>query len=214
MKRQVSVLLVILTTALARSQAPVSTRVARLGGIAGETGMVASLNRLVTVYSDNTIRVQSGTDLKWKIVEHSGPVSFEVKDEEMKRTQDNVPLAVAHDFSFCDALNQVDISRTVDRGILSILPKGALIKATERLSDNVTLVVYAESDSPVRYGIRVAMFQSKLAHKYSIVGEDTVTIDGNYCGMQSLGGNYRLILVDEPAGSSDFSAAFVYALRP
>ena len=186
----------------------------KVGGIAGEDGMFASLNRLITMHSDKNIRAEFGANSKWQLVDHSGPVSFELKGDSMERSEDNVPLAVAHDFEFCDALNQVDISSTIDKGLVSALPQSARVKAVESIGEKLTLLVYAIGDNPVRYTVRVALVQYDGAHKYSILGADTVSADGNFCGMHSLVGGYRVILMDEPSGSSDFSAAYVYILKP
>lgn len=190
-----------------------ASHLAKVGAVAGEAGMFASLNRLITMHSDKSVRAQYGTTGKWQFIEHSGPVSFELKGNSMVRSQDSVPLAVAHDFELCDALNQVDISSTTDKGLVSVLPKGARIKATESVSEKLTLVVYAATDNPVKYAVHLALVQNDEDHKFSKVADDTVSVDGNYCGLQALVGGYRVILLDEPAGSSDFSAAYVYRLK-
>jgi hypothetical protein len=214
MNRALGVLLVLLFCMSAMPQNPGESRLTKVGGIAGEAGMFASSNRLITIHSDGSIRAQFGANGKWQVIDHSGPVSFELKGDAMRKSQDSVPLAVAHDFGFCDALNQVDISSTIDKGLRSTLPKNARVKATESIRDKLTLLVYASGSDSVRYPLRLALVQNDGEHKYSVVGEDSISTDGNYCGMQSLVGGYRVILVDEPAGSSDFSAAYVYMLRP
>jgi hypothetical protein len=140
-------------------------------------------------------------------------VSLRVRGETLQRTQTKIPLALAHDFQFCDAFDQIDISRSVDKGILSILPKDAKIKSAETLGNRLTFVVYATSNSPVAYPIRVAMFEGDATHGFAVVGTDSVSSDGNYCGVQTIGRNYRAILVNEPAGSSDSSAVYLYLLK-
>jgi hypothetical protein len=132
----------------------------------------------------------------------------------MTQTTDKIPLAAAHEFALCDPLNQIDISSTVDRRIISILPKNSKIKSVEVLSDRVTFAVYTEPASPTRYGVKVMMVETTTPKSAREIGSDTVPSDGFYCGIQSLGGNLYAILLDEPSGSSDFTAAYVYSLRP
>jgi hypothetical protein len=198
----------------ASSQTPIPNHVVRIGAIAGESGVFASLNRLITMYSDGTIRAQFGVESKWQAIDHTGSVSFEVKEVNLRRSQDNVPLAVAHEFDLCDPLNQIDLSTTVDKNLALLLPKGSRIKAVEDTGHGLTLVIFATNDERVRYETRLALIESGQGHTYSTVGKSTVSTVGNYCGMRSLGDEYRAILIDEPAGSSDFSAAYIYALKP
>jgi len=215
MKKVSSLLVILICTALGWAQAAPSTnQLLKIGSVAGEAGIFASLNSLITVYSEGSIRAQFGDSPKWQPVDHSGPVSFEIKDEHLRRSQDNVPLAVAHEFDFCDALNQVNISTTVDKAIVLLLPKGSKIKAAEEINERLSLIVYSSASEPVRYDIHVALFKKSSAHSYSIIGTDTISTNGSYCGMRSFGEQYRAIFVDEPAGSSDFSAAYFYELRP
>lgn len=214
MKRRTGILLIIIAAAFANSQAPASSNLVRVGGISAENGVFGLQDRLITAYTDQTISVEFGSDSKRQFLHHSGSASFEVKGESMQWVQNNIPLTLAHEFQFCDSLNQVDISMRVDKEILLILPKNAKIKSTEDLSDNRTLVVYAEPDSRVIYKISMALVQGKLAQKYTMIGNDTVSSYGNFCGTQALTQNLRAILVDEPAGSSDFSAIYIYAIKP
>jgi hypothetical protein len=59
----------------------------------------------------------------------------------MRRVKDVVPAAVAHEFQFCDSLDQVSIS--VEDGIRALLPKGAKVKSTEKLLDGRVLIAYS-----------------------------------------------------------------------
>ena len=212
MKTGIGALFIIVCAALATPQAPTSNRVVRIGGISGEIGTFALSQGMITVYSDKSISVQFGTNPKRQYLEYSESVSFEVKGESMRRSQDKIPLALPRDFEFCDPLNQVNLPG--ERKMRLALPKNARIKTIEELSDKRTLVVYSASDNHVAYEIRLVLLQSDTAQKYTIIGGDNVSKDGTYCGIQTMDGDHRVVLVDEPSGSSDFSAVYVYALKP
>ncbi len=210
-KTRIALIVALLSSATAQSTAP--QRLVRIGGIAGEIGLLAFADGRISVYADKTIRIQFAPNPKWKILDHSGSASFEVSGESLRRTKDTLSLAVAKDFQFCDPLNQVDISSTVDKSVSLVLPANSKIKSKEDLRDDLTLVVYSAPNGKVRYDVQVALLQG-TSEKQAIVGVGTVSSDGNYCGTESLGGSYRAILIDEPRGSSDFSAAYIYEIRP
>jgi hypothetical protein len=212
--KRLAIISIVFVSMLAESQSPQSGGLTRIGGIAGENGTFGSVNRLVAMYSDVNIRVQVGNSEKWQLVDHTDSVSYEVTSNDMRRSQDNVPVAVAHDYQFCDPLNQVDISATVDKELSRALPKGAKVKAVENLGRGVFLVAFAASEQPVRYEIRLALLRNSTGGKFKRLDMDTVSVDGSYCGMQTLVEGYRAIFVNEPAGSSDSSAAYFYHVTP
>jgi hypothetical protein len=211
--RRNAALIATLASLFATAQAPTPTRLLRIGGIAGESGIFASSDDQVTMYSNGDIYTWSGAGSKRQLIVVSGSISLMVKGETLQRSQTKIPLALAHDFQLCDAFDQIDISRSIDKGISSILPKYAKIKSAETLGNGLTFVVYATADSTATYPIRAAMIEGDAIHGYAIVGIDSVSSDGNYCGVQTIGRNYRAILVNEPAGSSDASAVYLYLLK-
>jgi hypothetical protein len=217
MKRRFSVLLIMVTAAFASSQKPASNSLVRVGGISAENGEFAMQDALITAYTDQTIGVEFGPNPKRQFLGHSGSASFEVKGESMQRVQNHIPVTLAHEFQLCDSFNQIDRSN-VDTTIVSALPKNAKVKSTEDLIDGRILVVYTvpdnSNDSLIGYKIMVSLLKADPAQGYSVVGSDTVTSYGFYCGIQALTKNLRTILVNEPAGSSDFSAVYIYALKP
>jgi hypothetical protein len=211
-----SLLLIIVAAGLSRAQVPAPNSLVRVGDISAENGVFAMQDGLITAYTDQTISVESGPNSKRQFLDHHGSASFEVKGESMRRVQNNIPLSFAHEFQLCDSVNQ--ISRVVDKEILLVLAKDAKIKSTEDLSDDRILVVYTVPDNSDEaydgYKIMVSLLKANPTQKYSIVGSDTVTKYGSLCGTQALTQNLRAILVDEPAGSSDSSVVYVYAIKP
>src|ERR1019366_8025286 len=181
---RLAIVSVILVSMLAKSQAPQSGGLTRIGGIAGENGEFGAVNRLVTMYSEGSIRAQVGKNQRWQTIDHTDSASFEVKGDGLRRAQDVVPAAVAHDYQFCDLLNQVDISATIDKELRSVLPKGAKVKAAENLGNGAFLVAFAASDTPVRYDLRLVLLLSNAGGKFKLFDTDTVSVDGSYCGMQ------------------------------
>lgn len=201
-----------LFTAMAgRSQAPKSNDLMKLGGIAAENGEIAILNTLVTAYSSRNIRASAGKLVTFNIVGNDGrPVSYEIKTTGMQRVKDTVPAAVAHEFQLCDSLDQ--ISMPIENGIRALLPKGAKIKSTEKLLDGRILLAYSEpSDEHYRLVLSLVDGTADIGH--TTVGEEIISGYGDYCGMQSITKDIRAVLVNEPSGSSDFSAAYFFALR-
>src|ERR1700721_3511882 len=95
-------------TVVSKAQTPGASQLLGVGGIAAENGGFAFLNNLITAYSAGNIRVIQGTGERWSDVQIAGKsVSYELKDLSMKRVPDNVPIAVAHEFQFCDSFDQV-----------------------------------------------------------------------------------------------------------
>jgi hypothetical protein len=213
MKRWATLVAIVLIAPLVGAQAIASYSLTKVGGIAGENGVFASQDGLITVYSDQTVRVQYGSDPKWKFIDNTGNVSFGFKEGVMKRVPDTIPLAAAHEFAFCDPLNQVDVWKTMDSGVGSLLPKGSRMKATESLGESYLLVVYATNASTSRYDLRFALMKGNNTEKYRLIRSDIVSAGGSYCGIQSIGENYRVIMTDEPTGSSDFSVEYVFAVK-
>jgi len=180
-------------------------------GIAAENGEFAFLNDLITAYSGGNIRFVQGAGEKWNYVQIAGKsASFEVKNLSMRSVSDNVPIGIAHEFSFCDSFDQV--SRPVDSAFRAVLPKGAKVKAEEDYGDGQTLVIYTVPVAD-HYLIDFTLIESTAGKGYSVVGTVPVSEYGDYCGMQAVTREIRAVMVDEPAGSSDYSAVYLFAVR-
>jgi len=181
----------------------------RVCGLAGENGVIALQGDTISMFSDENIRVQEATGGDWKLqTKNSGGVSLRIAGSHWKRVQNHLPVSAAHGPLFCDRLNQVDISST-DSKLSRALPKGAKVKVVSH-RDNSFLVVYSTSGAAVRYDVRVALLEPSSSGDYLLIQTDTATEDGSFCGMQSLDDGHYIILADEPSGSSDFLAVYVY----
>ena len=193
------------------AQTPKASRLVKIGGIAAENGEFAFLNDLITAYSGGNIRFVQGAGEKWNYVQIAGKsASFEVKNLSMRSVSDNVPIGIAHEFSFCDSFDQV--SRPVDSAFRAVLPKGAKVKAEEDYGDGQTLVIYTVPVAD-HYLIDFTLIESTAGKGYSVVGTVPVSEYGDYCGMQAVTREIRAVMVDEPAGSSDYSAVYLFAVR-
>jgi hypothetical protein len=203
-------LLVAVSSALA-AQAT-QTRLQKLVGIAAEDGIVALDGNKLSVFSTANIRIQDPTSLQWKLAEKkSGAVSVGVDGTRWQELPSPLPISTAYSFAFCDPLNQVDVRASNNR-IRSVLPAGAKVKSLVRVSDDLSLVVYSTSTNTVRYDVRVGVVQNRASNGYSLINDDLATDAGNFCGVQQANGDVFLVFADEPSGSSDFSAVYIYAL--
>lgn len=203
-------LLVAVSSALA-AQAT-QTRLQKLVGIAAEDGIVALDGNKLSVFSRANIQIQDPTSLQWKLAEKkSGAVSVGVDGTRWQELPSPLPISTAYGFAFCDPLNQVDV-RASDNRIRSVLPAGAKVKSLVRVSDDLSLVVYSTSTNTVRYDVRVGVVQNRVSSGYSLINDDLATDAGNFCGVQQGNGDVFLVFADEPSGSSDFSAVYIYAL--
>jgi len=198
-------------TVVSKAQTPGASQLLRVGGIAAENGGFAFLNNLITAYSAGNIRVIQGTGERWSDVQIAGKsVSYELKDLSMKRVPDNVPIAVAHEFQFCDSFDQV--SRPVDAAFRAVLPQDAKVKAVEDYGDGLTLAIYSVP-SRDHYLIDFSLIESTASNRYSVISTVPVSEYGDYCGIQAITREMRAILVDEPSGSSDYSAVYLFAIQ-
>ncbi|MGO8757853.1 MAG: hypothetical protein ACLQG3_06985 [Terracidiphilus sp.] len=210
MKRRLAALSILLFVTCATSQKPASNGLVRLGGISAENGEFALSDELITAYSDGDVWVESGAGQRELLQYKGGPVSFEIQNGTLGRAQQNPPLTLAHEFQFCDRLDQVSLS--YEKGIVAVLPEGAKVKSTEDLIDGRTFVVYTVPGRE-HYAIMVALLRADRAQIYALLESDEVTTFGDYCGKQAMAQGIRAILVDEPAGSSDSSTVYFFALK-
>ena len=167
--KSASVCLVLFAAILGKSQTTTPTRLIYVGGVAGETGTFGFMNRLVTIYSDGNVRAQFGGTPNWQLIDHANSASFQLQGQEMRTTTESVPMSAAHEFPFCDALNQVNISSTVNEKLLLALPRQSRIKTAENLGNEAAfLVVYAASDAPIRYETRISLLRRDPGGKYVV----------------------------------------------
>ena len=202
----------VVTMAASVAQAPVGNQVVRIGGVAAEDSEFAFSDNTVTAYSDGNIRNIQGDGDRWKIDAITGKsISYTVKTQSMKVVSGTTPLLHAHEFQFCDQFDQV--SRPVDAALRAVLPKDAKVKEEEDYGDGRTLVVYTVPGED-HYWIELSVIDSTKGGGYSLVGKAPATEDGFYCGVQAMTREIRAVLVDEPAGSSNYSAVYFFVIRP
>lgn len=183
----------------------------KIGGIAAENGEFAFLKNLITAYSGGNIRFIQGEGEKWNYAQIAGKsASFEVKNLSMRMVSYSVPIGMAHEFQFCDSFDQV--SRPADAAFRAVLPKGAKLKAEEDYADGRTLVIYSVPGED-HYRLDLSLIESTAGKRYSVLGTVSVTKYGDYCGMQAITREIRAVMVDEPAGSSNYSAVYLVAIR-
>lgn len=204
----------LLILALYSSPAPqiVRPQLKKIVGLAAEDGVVAIRGNTLSVFSTGNIRVQDQTNQQWKMADKKADaVSVRVSDTRWRQLPNPLPISTAFGFAFCDPLNQVDIQAT-DSIVQSVLPPGAKVKSLVHVSDGLTVVVYAASNNTVRYDIRVALLKNEKTGGYSLLEDDLATDAGNFCGVHRGDGKVFFVFADEPSGSSDFSAVYVYGI--
>jgi hypothetical protein len=182
-------------------------------GISAENGIFALSGQILSAFSSGDILLWSPENPQGNLTKKKfGVVSLRVHDLEWEQIRNPLPMTSAHGLALCDHLNQIDIHST-DSKVQSVLPAGARVKSLLFVSDDLTLVVYSVSGKPVTYDIRVGLLEHKGAGEYSLLDDDLATDAGNFCGVQTGQGNHFFVFADEPAGSSDSSAVFVYGVR-
>lgn len=195
----------------ARAQSTRPVHLVKVGSIAGDSGVFAILNGLVTMYSNGSLRTQNGADARWNL---AGPgtkyLSFSINRGKMTATDDKVPLAATHGFAMCDPLNQINLANTADEDLLRLLPKNAKIKSVDGANTPLAFVVYSTGTSTIRYDTDVALVRHTDGGKYTLLSSAIVSHEGSYCGMEEIGADYRALLIDEPSGSSDFSVVYLF----
>jgi hypothetical protein len=94
----------------------------------------------------------------------------------------------------------------------SALRPSAKIKSVLLFDPQLTAVVYTTPGDEVPFVIRIALVRGEPKTGYSVVDDDLATEFGTYCGARLGGPGVLYVFADEPAGSSDSSAVYVYAL--
>jgi len=183
-----------------------------IGGISAENGEFSFIGDRVTAFSDRDISVWRGADGKREFVTaDGGAIAFEVRETGLVNVTGNVSSASAHEFQLCDSFDQ--IARWIDDDIRAALPADAKVKAREELVDERILVAYSKPGTD-HYVLMLSLFERAPNNRYTLVGTETASQYGEYCGMQVLTAKIWAMLVDEPAGSSDSSAVYFFAIQP
>lgn len=199
-------------TGTTSAQTPKAKALTTIGGISAENGEFALVGNRVTAYSDKDIFLWQGANGKPGLVTAGGgSLTFEVRESGLVNVTGNVSSASAHEFELCDSFDQ--ISRPVDDDIRTALPAGAKVKAREEMIDGRVLVAYSKPGID-HYLLMLSLFESAPNNHHKLVGTETASDYGEYCGMQVLTATTWAMLVDEPSGSSDFSAVYFFAIQP
>jgi hypothetical protein len=204
-------LLALSSTLVAQSAQP---HLRKLLGISAENGLFAIDGHVLTAFSHGDIFLQYPPSRLGQMVDKtSDSVTIEFEQSQWRRIAKPLPLSSASDFVLCDRLNQIDID-SIDPSVPPALPTGARVKSIVEFDKGPTVVVYSTSSKAVTYDVRVALLQKKTTGGYSLVDDDLASDYGCYCGVQVEGGRLLLVFTNEPAGSSDYVAAYAYAVVP
>lgn len=180
-------------------------------GLTGENGIVALQDGTVSMFSDKNIGIVSANDRKIKFVDNTtGVVSLGFNDSHWEQAKTHLNLAAASEPGMCDRLNQINLA-SVNKAISTALPKGARIKAVKKW-DKFVYVIYSISNIPIKYDIQIALMKLTKEGRFTVINSDTVTKFGAFCGVRDAGSNNLFLLVDQPTGSSDYLAVYVYAI--
>ena len=111
------------------------------------------------------------------------------------------------DFGPCDPLNQLNIAIQHSE-IASMLPRSSRIKQVIETSDLAAVVYAVPPLLTVTYPLRLAVFDMR-SNKSVLASDLPIGDQGTFCGSRVIVGHSQtnvLVYVDEPAGSSDYSA--------
>ncbi len=206
----ITVFLVVTASALHAQVAGV--RLQKLLGISAENGSVAIDHNTLSVFASGNLRTQDPATGKWTFQwKKPQTITIKVDGTRWQELPGPLPGAGGAEFALCDPLNQIDQSPGYPR-LRSALRSGAKIKSLVLINAELTLVVYSITNDSVRYDVRVALIREDLKGGYSLIDDDLATDVGNFCGVRQSGSGVLYVLADEPAGSSDSSAVYVYAL--
>jgi len=207
-----AIIAILAITGAMPAQTPKAKALTAIGGISAENGEFAYVGNRVTAYSDKDIFLWQGANGKPDLVTaRGGAIPFEVRETGLVNVTGNVSSALAHEFQLCDSFDQ--ISRWIDEDIRAALPSDAKVKAREELIDGRILVAFSKPGTD-HYLLMLSLFENAPNNHYKLVGTETVSEYGDYCGMQVLTAMTWAVLVDEPGGSSDFSAVYFFAIQP
>lgn len=209
-------LLIVFTTIWASffaawAQQPGSPKIQMVVGITGEDGVVALKEGTVSMYSQKNIGIIPKGERRARLVESKiGVASLALAGSRWEQVQAHLSLSTAFAPGLCDRLNQINLSST-QRQISKALPTGARVKAVREEAD-MAVIIFSTSSLPVKYKIHIGLLQRLKNGTYSLINEEVVSEAGSFCGIQDAGNSNYYVLVDEPAGSSDYLTVYVYSL--
>jgi hypothetical protein len=185
-----------------------SASLVRLGGISGENGLFALNGTRVSVYSDQSVYLQTGEDRTARLADHDGPVSVEIQNGSLQRTTKHLPKGQAHWFQLCDNRDQIANGSVL--GMSAFLPKGVKIKEVDKLAGPFWLVVASSVVGTELPKTSIYLLREDAPRNFAVVHSDTVSESGFYCGIQSLGRDTMAILVAEIAKSNNANLRAIY----
>lgn len=211
MKRVLLTLAIGLTSLAAFSNVQFKPGLRLIVGITGEDGVVALQDGKISMFSSKNIGIIGADSRKVKFLENAeGVVSLGFKDSGWKQMDSHLELSAASAPMLCDRLNQINIC-SIEKMVSKVLPKGSRIKAVKS-TGGYFYVVYSASKNTVKYDIHIAMLGPRSGGGFKLIKNDLVTEAGAFCGMRDAGDNLLYLIVDEPSGSSDRLAVYVYSL--
>jgi hypothetical protein len=202
-------LLVVAATALPAQV--VGVRLQKVLGISAENGMVATDRNTLSVFANGNLRVLDGATGRWTFRWDTETLTVKVDGPRWQELPSPLPIGSATGFGLCDPLNQIDQGSGYPR-LRSALRPSAKIKSVLLFDPQLTAVVYTTPGDEVPFVIRIALVRGEPKTGYSVVDDDLATEFGTYCGARLGGPGVLYVFADEPAGSSDSSAVYVYAL--
>jgi len=181
-------------------------------GLRAEHGEIAVQDDAVSMYSDKSLAVRGPSSSEWsQEARGSQALTVRLAGTRFERSASHLDASAANRPGLCDRLNQIDLGPTILA--LRLLPAGARAKDVKETTD-VALVVYSMSKDPVAYDVRLAVLdRADRGRSYRMRHTELVTDGGHFCGAFLLGKGHLLVVVDEPAGSSDYLVAYGYAIK-
>jgi hypothetical protein len=190
------------------AQEPHPPRIQVVIGITGENGVVALKDGAISMYSRKSLAIISGGEKRARQAQsNDGVVSLVLNRSRWEQSQEHLGTSAAFTPGLCDRLNQINLA-SIHSQVSKALPNGAMIKAVYE-EGGMAVAVYSTSASAVRYKIYIGLLKRGKNQAYSLINSELVSEAGNLCGVQESGDNQYIILVDEPAGSSDYLTAYV-----
>lgn len=211
MKKMMLISLIALTSLSVFSQTLAKPDLRLVAGITGENGLVALQDGRISMFSSKNIGIIHANNRKVIFINNeAGVVSLGFKNSSWEQTKAHLDLSAASAPAMCDRLNQINIA-SIEKKVANALPKGAKIKIIKSVGEFVC-AIYSISNNTVRYDIQIALLEHGKLGGFNLIKSDKVTEYGAFCGLRDAGDNNLFLIVDEPAGSSDYLAVYVYSL--
>ncbi|WP_242395760.1 hypothetical protein [Anaeromyxobacter oryzisoli] len=176
-------------------------------GLRAEGGEVAIQSDAVTMFSSGSVAViEPGSD-NWRFRAGGGAVSVRLVHSAFEFSGTHLNASAATSPGLCDPFDQIDLREARD-AIVAALPSAAHVKSVIEFTD-VALAIYSAPKSEPRPDLRLAVLKRiDYGRSYRLMGSALVSDAGVFCGAFALAKGHVVVLVDEPAGSSDYLAAY------